>query len=78
MNIFIRCGFEFCFVIVDFGFIGGNELKEFMVLFDIGEDIIVYSDVFDYVVNIEMVLVLYMEKKLYELEKDMEKVVIFD
>lgn len=44
---------------VDLGVIGGSYIYEFMVLSEIGEDIIVYSNESDYVVNIEKVEVVY-------------------
>lgn len=69
---------NFCVVIVDFGVMGGKDIYEFMVLFDVGEDIIVYFDIFDYVVNIEMVFVVVMYMKSDEVEKVFEKVVILD
>ncbi|EUJ33547.1 prolyl-tRNA ligase [Listeria floridensis FSL S10-1187] len=73
-NIFTRCGLNFRAVIADSGSIGGKETKEFMVLSEIGEDTIAYSDSSDYAANVEMAPVLYMEKKSVEQEATLEKV----
>ncbi|AQY51130.1 prolyl-tRNA ligase [Listeria weihenstephanensis FSL R9-0317] len=73
-NIFKRCGLDFRAVIADSGSIGGNETKEFIVLSDIGEDTIAYSDASDYAANVEMAPVMYMEKKSHEEEGELEKV----
>jgi len=54
VNIFTRCGLKFRAVAADSGNIGGSESCEFMVLSDIGEDTIVYSDVSDFASNIEV------------------------
>ena len=43
-NIFTRCGLNFRAVIADSGAMGGKDTHEFMVLSDIGEDTIAYSD----------------------------------
>ena len=53
-NIFTRLGLNFRAVIADSGAIGGKDTHEFMVLSDIGEDTIAYSDSSDYAANIEM------------------------
>ncbi|MBC1357541.1 proline--tRNA ligase [Listeria booriae] len=73
-NIFTRCGLDFRAVIADSGSIGGNETKEFIVLSDIGEDTIAYSDSSDYAANVEMAPVMYMEKKSHEETGSLEKV----
>ncbi|MBC2146566.1 proline--tRNA ligase [Listeria booriae] len=73
-NIFTRCGLDFRAVIADSGSIGGNETKEFIVLSDIGEDTIAYSDSSDYAANVEMAPVMYMEKKSHEETGTFEKV----
>lgn len=73
-NIFTRCGLDFRAVIADSGSIGGNETKEFIVLSDIGEDTIAYSDSSDYAANVEMAPVVYMEKKSHEETGTLEKV----
>ncbi|WP_163536830.1 proline--tRNA ligase [Gracilibacillus sp. YIM 98692] len=57
-NIFKRCGLNFRAVIADSGAMGGKDTHEFMVLSDIGEDIIAYSDSSDFAANIEMAPVL--------------------
>lgn len=53
-NIFSRLGLNFRAVIADAGTIGGKGTHEFMVLSEIGEDTIAYSDTSDYAANIEM------------------------
>ena len=53
-NIFARCGLNFRAVIADSGAMGGKDTHEFMVLSDVGEDTIAYSDTSDYAANIEM------------------------
>ncbi|WP_088809900.1 MULTISPECIES: proline--tRNA ligase [Listeria] len=73
-NIFTRCGLDFRAVIADSGAIGGKDTKEFMVLSEIGEDTIAYSDASDYAANTEMAPVLHMEKKSHEKEAELEKV----
>ncbi len=54
MNIFGRCGLKFRAVEADSGNIGGSESCEFMVLSEIGEDTIIYSDASDFASNIEV------------------------
>ncbi|WP_066173102.1 proline--tRNA ligase [Bacillus marinisedimentorum] len=53
-NVFSRCGLNFRAVIADSGAMGGKDTHEFMVLSDVGEDTIAYSDTSDYAANIEM------------------------
>lgn len=53
-NIFERCGLNFRAVIADSGAMGGKDTHEFMVLSDVGEDTIAYSDQSGYAANIEM------------------------
>jgi prolyl-tRNA synthetase len=53
-NIFSRCGLNFRAVIADSGAMGGKDTHEFMVLSEVGEDTIAYSDSSDYAANIEM------------------------
>ena len=48
------CGLNFRAVIADSGAMGGKDTHEFMVLSDVGEDTIAYSDSSDYAANIEM------------------------
>lgn len=56
-NIFTRLGLNFRMVIADSGAIGGKDNHEFMVLSEIGEDTIAYSDSSSYAANIEMAAV---------------------
>jgi prolyl-tRNA synthetase len=55
--IFTRCGLNFRAVEADSGAIGGTGTHEFMVLSEIGEDTIAYSDSSDYAANIEKAVV---------------------
>ncbi|MBA9024833.1 MULTISPECIES: proline--tRNA ligase [Bacillaceae] len=73
-NVFSRCGLDFRAVIADSGAMGGKDTHEFMVLSDVGEDTIAYSDSSDYAANIEMAPVLIEEVKNNEPAKDLEKV----
>ena len=73
-NIFTRCGLNFRAVIADSGAMGGKDTHEFMVLSDVGEDTIAYSDTSDYAANIEMAPVLASYEKSDEVEKALEKV----
>lgn len=54
INILNRLGIEYRIVHADSGNIGGKESEEFMVLCEIGEDTIVYSDSSDYASNVEV------------------------
>ncbi|PPA72029.1 proline--tRNA ligase [Jeotgalibacillus proteolyticus] len=56
-NIFRRCGLDFRAVQADSGAIGGKDNHEFMVLSEIGEDTIAFSDASDYAANLEMAAV---------------------
>lgn len=73
-NIFRRCGLNFRAVIADSGAMGGKDTHEFMVLSDVGEDTIAYSDSSDYAANIEMAPVIIKYEKSTEAEKELEKV----
>ncbi|HEY8395841.1 MAG TPA: proline--tRNA ligase [Bacilli bacterium] len=53
-NIFDRCGLHYRIVNAASGNIGGKASEEFMVLCDIGEDTIVYSDASDFASNTEL------------------------
>lgn len=53
-NIFNRLGLNYRIVQADSGQIGGNASEEFVVLCEIGEDTIVYSDQSDFASNIEV------------------------
>ncbi len=74
-NIFKRCGLNFRAVLADSGAIGGKDTQEFMVLSEIGEDTIAYSDSSDYAANIEMAEVLVSQVEQTDEEpKEIEKV----
>ncbi|GLB59311.1 proline--tRNA ligase [Cytobacillus sp. NCCP-133] len=73
-NVFRRCGLNFRAVIADSGAMGGKDTHEFMVLSDVGEDTIAYSDTSDYAANIEMAPVIAEYKKSDEEVKQLEKV----
>ncbi|MFG6496751.1 proline--tRNA ligase [Fictibacillus sp. UD] len=72
--IFSRCGLNFRAVLADSGAIGGKDNHEFMVLSDIGEDLIAYSNESDFAANIEMAPVLLNEKSSSENPLELEKV----
>ncbi len=59
--IFSRCALNFRAVEADSGAIGGTGTHEFMVLSEIGEDTIAYSDSSDYAANIEKAAVIVKE-----------------
>lgn len=73
-NVFTRCGLNFRAVIADSGAMGGKDTHEFMVLSEIGEDTIAYSDTSDYAANIEMAPVMATYEKSSEALKELEKV----
>ncbi|CAM3704532.1 proline--tRNA ligase [Mesobacillus zeae] len=73
-NIFARCGLNFRAVIADSGAMGGKDTHEFMVLSDVGEDTIAYSDTSSYAANIEMAPVTMKYEKSNEQAKELEKV----
>ena len=73
-NVFARCGLNFRAVIADSGAMGGKDTHEFMVLSDIGEDTIAYSDSSDYAANVEMAPVITRYEKSEEAEAELEKV----
>ncbi|WP_421384641.1 proline--tRNA ligase [Bacillus salacetis] len=73
-NVFNRCGLNFRAVIADSGAMGGKDTHEFMVLSDIGEDTIAYSDTSQYAANIEMAPVIARYEESTEAEREMEKV----
>ncbi len=73
-NIFSRLGLNFRAVIADSGSIGGKGTHEFMVLSEIGEDTIAFSDESDYAANIEMAEVVTTYEKKDEPLKELEKV----
>ncbi|MEH6942139.1 proline--tRNA ligase [Bacillus sp. JJ722] len=73
-NVFSRCGLNFRAVIADSGAMGGKDTHEFMVLSEIGEDTIAYSDSSDYAANIEMAPVVATYEKSTDAPKELEKV----
>jgi len=73
-NIFRRLGLNFRAVIADSGAIGGKDNHEFMVLSEIGEDTIAYSDNSPYAANIEMAAVQLDYPKSSEPANPVEKV----
>ncbi len=73
-NILTRCGLNFRAVIADSGAMGGKDTHEFMVLSDVGEDTIAYSDTSSYAANIEMAPVVTQYEKSDEEAKEVEKV----
>jgi len=73
-NIFSRLGLNFRAVIADSGAIGGKDNHEFMVLSEIGEDTIAYSDSSSYAANIEMAAVNMDYPKSEEAVQPIEKV----
>ncbi|KKK39567.1 prolyl-tRNA synthetase [Mesobacillus campisalis] len=73
-NVFSRCGLDFRAVIADSGAMGGKDTHEFMVLSDIGEDTIAYSDTSSYAANIEMAPVAMEYSRKHEAAKELDKV----
>lgn len=73
-NIFSRLGLNFRAVIADSGAIGGKDTHEFMVLSEIGEDTIAYSDASDFAANIEMAEVKVSYEASTDELKEVEKV----
>ncbi|WP_281975558.1 proline--tRNA ligase [Halobacillus litoralis] len=72
-NVFRRCGLNFRAVIADSGAMGGKDTHEFMVLSEVGEDVIAYSDTSRYAANIEMAPVAAEYKKTDESPLTMKK-----
>ncbi|PGS47171.1 proline--tRNA ligase [Bacillus sp. AFS041924] len=72
-NVFTRCGLNFRAVVADSGAMGGKDTHEFMVLSDIGEDTIAFSNESNYAANIEMAPVITTyeptDEKLEEVQK---------
>lgn len=73
-KIFTRLGLNFRAVIADSGAIGGKDTHEFMVLSEIGEDTIAYSDASDFAANIEMAEVNISYEPSNEELRELEKV----
>ncbi|TFB23177.1 proline--tRNA ligase [Filobacillus milosensis] len=73
-RIFERCGLNFRAVIADSGAMGGKDTHEFMVLSEVGEDTIAYSDESEYAANVEMAPVVANYSKSDTAELPLEKV----
>ncbi|SIS37527.1 proline--tRNA ligase [Salimicrobium flavidum] len=73
-RIFERLGLNYRAVIADSGAMGGKETHEFMVLSEVGEDVIAYSDTSRYAANVEMAPVIKEYEKSADAPKEMEKV----
>jgi prolyl-tRNA synthetase len=73
-NVFRRCGLNFRAVIADSGAMGGKDTHEFMVLSEIGEDTIAYSDTSNYAANIEMAPVTAEYQKSAEQAGELQKI----
>ncbi|WP_088069518.1 proline--tRNA ligase [Gottfriedia luciferensis] len=73
-NIFTRCGLNFRAVVADSGAMGGKDTHEFMVLSDIGEDTIAFSNESNYAANIEMAPVITTYEPSDEKLEDVKKV----
>ncbi|WP_077621934.1 proline--tRNA ligase [Sediminibacillus massiliensis] len=73
-NIFRRCGLNFRAVIADSGSMGGKDTHEFMVLSEVGEDTIAYSDTSEYAANIEMAPAVDTYEKSEESARELEEV----
>jgi prolyl-tRNA synthetase len=73
-NVFSRCQLNFRAVIADSGAMGGKDTHEFMVLSDIGEDTIAYSDSSNFAANIEMAPVLIKYEKSNDTLQPLQKV----
>ncbi|WP_273125589.1 proline--tRNA ligase [Bacillus weihaiensis] len=73
-NVFARCGLNFRAVIADSGAMGGTDTHEFMVLSEIGEDTIAYSDTSQYAANIEMAPVIETYEASTEVKQELVKV----
>ncbi|WP_209122352.1 proline--tRNA ligase [Alkalihalobacillus sp. BA299] len=73
-RIFERCGLEFRAVEADSGAIGGTDTHEFMVLTEVGEDTIAYSDQSEFAANIEIAPVHVEYSKSDEAQNNVEKV----
>lgn len=73
-RIFARCGLKFRPIEADTGTIGGDNSHEFMVLAEVGEDVVVYCDSCDYAANLELAKSLLEAVDQTEEEKDLEVV----
>ncbi len=72
-RIFKRLGLNFRAVIADSGAMGGKDTHEFMVLSEVGEDVIAYSDTSRYAANVEMAPVITTYPASVEEPKEMKK-----
>ncbi|MFT4413599.1 proline--tRNA ligase [Fredinandcohnia humi] len=72
-NVFARCGLNYRAVIADSGAMGGKDTHEFMVLSEVGEDTIAYSDSSSFAANIEMAPVVMEYPKSNEPQQELEK-----
>ncbi|MEM5015252.1 proline--tRNA ligase [Metabacillus indicus] len=72
-NVFSRCGLNYRAVIADSGAMGGKDTHEFMVLSDVGEDTIAYSDTSSYAANVEMAPVITQYEKSSEEQQELVK-----
>lgn len=73
-NVFTRCQLNFRSVIADSGAMGGTDTHEFMVLSEVGEDTIAYSDQSQYAANIEMAPVITTYEKSNEPVLELKKI----
>lgn len=73
-RIFTRCGLDFRAVEADSGAIGGTDTHEFMVLSDVGEDTIAYSDSSNFAANIEIAPVVTTYERSDEALLELEKI----
>lgn len=73
-NVCTRCQLDYRAVMADSGAMGGTDTHEFMVLSDVGEDTIAYSDSSDFAANIEMAPVVMEYKTSTEPLQPLEKV----
>lgn len=73
-NVFTRCELNFRAVVADSGAMGGKDTHEFMVLSNIGEDTIAYSDSSDFAANIEIAPVNVTYEKSNESVQELETV----
>ena len=73
-KVFERCSLDFRAVVADSGAMGGKDTHEFMVLSEIGEDTIAYSDMSNFAANIEIAPVNVQYEKSSEPQKEMKQV----
>ncbi|TMW73242.1 proline--tRNA ligase [Alteribacter natronophilus] len=72
-NVFTRCGLDFRAVVADSGAMGGKDTHEFMVLSEIGEDTIAYSNESSFAANVEIAPVHTEYEKSSEALRELEK-----